>query len=434
MPKDREYTIQDFVAAYNDTGKNPTLQDVADALGISKKTVRNKAGTLRAKRAAGDTVTPVLINRAKDVEPPMSEDARKFYPDWTSEQCIEELRRVQEANPEQFITRNFFRNNSIISDGTWDRHFGTFEEFRRQAGLQLSRGQGKLERDIAKHASRDVYRELDERKNWGEDYIKESQGRFKTALIASDLHDIEVDSFWLRTFIDTARRVQPDIIILAGDIFDLPEFGKYGVDPREWDVVGRIKYAHNNIFRALREVCPDTQIDLIEGNHERRLLRHLADATPALRAVLSDLHGMSMRDLFALDEFQVNYISQGDLAVFNNKDDTKELSRNYKVYWDTLLIHHFPHAKNYAMPGCNGHHHRHQVWPLYNPMFGAYEWHQLGCGHRRGASYCEAEQWHMGFALAHVDTNSKTVNWDYVQVTDHAVVGGKWYSREPGEV
>jgi hypothetical protein len=34
----------------------------------------------------------------------------------------------------------------------------------------------------------------------------------------------------------------------VGDIFDLPEFGKYGVDPREWDVVGRIKFAHENIL------------------------------------------------------------------------------------------------------------------------------------------------------------------------------------------
>jgi hypothetical protein len=48
--------------------------------------------------------------------------------------------------------RNYFRNNGRISDATWNRHFGTFEEFKRQAGIKLTRQQHGLERHIAKHA------------------------------------------------------------------------------------------------------------------------------------------------------------------------------------------------------------------------------------------------------------------------------------------
>jgi hypothetical protein len=86
------------------------------------------------------------------------------------------------------------------------------------------------------------------------------------------------------------------------------------------------------------------------------------------------------------------------------------------------------------MPGVNGHHHRHQVWPHFNPMFGAYEWHQMGCGHKRDASYCAGEKWHMGFMIAHIDTQTKQVVSEYIQVTDLAVVGGRFYHREPSEV
>lgn len=233
--------------------------------------------------------------------------------------------------------------------------------------------------------------------------------------------------------IDTATRAQPDVIVLNGDIFDLPEFGKYTIDPREWDVVSRIKFAHDNILKPLREACPEAQIDFIEGNHEARLLRHLADETPALRAVLSDLHGFTVSKLLGLDEFQINYIAKADLAAWSKRDFDKELANNYKVYWDTVVCHHFPHARNMGLPGVNGHHHRHIVWSAFSPVYGPYEWHQLGCGHKRSASYCEGENWHMGFALVNVDTETRSTAFDYVSVTDFAVAGGKWHYRTDSE-
>jgi hypothetical protein len=217
-------------------------------------------------------------------------------------------------------------------------------------------------------------------------------------------------------------------------VMDLPEFGKYGVDPREWDVVGRIKFAHDKIFRPTRMVAPEAQIDYIEGNHEARMLRHLADATPAMRAILSDLHGFTVPKLLGLDEFEMNYIAKGDLAAYSKRDFERELGQNYKVYFDCFMAHHFPHARQMGMPGVNGHHHRHIVWSEFNPMFGAYEWHQLGCGHKRAASYCEGEKWHTGFAIVNIDTHTKAVQFDYVQVGDEfAVSGGKWYTRHDDE-
>ena len=85
------------------------------------------------------------------------------------------------------------------------------------------------------------------------------------------------------------------------------------------------------------------------------------------------------------------------------------------------------------MPGCHGHHHKHLCKTKFSPVYGVFEWHQLGCGHRRSASYCEGERWGMGFALIHADTQEKRVNFDYVTVSDFAVVGGKWYYRNEKE-
>lgn len=428
-----EYNVAEFIAAYNNLEKFPTIADVAKEFGISIKTVRNKAGFLR-QMSKEDESAPKLIMRAAMTDNPMSEDSAKFMADWGPEECIEELRRIAELDVEKVVTRNYFRNHSAISESTWNRYFGTFEEFKRQAGIKLTRQQHGLERSIAKHASVDHYRRINvERLDYAEKYLRVCKTRFKTIMTCSDLHDVDIDPFYLRVFINTARRVQPDLIVFVGDIFDLAEFGKYTIDPREWDVVGKIKFVHDNIFRPLREACPEAQFDFIEGNHEARLLRQLADATPALRAVLSDLHGFTVGKLLGLDEFQINYIAKADLAAWTKRDSEKELANNYKVYFDAVMCHHFPHARNMGLPGVNGHHHRHVVWSHFSPIYGPYEWHQLGAGHKRSASYCEGENWHNGFCIINVDTETKGTNFDYVAVTDFAVSGGKWYHRNESE-
>lgn len=424
--------VSEFISIYNDVSNYPTMADIARVLDISIKTVTNKAGFLRGI-AKTDPNAQKLIVRANHTEVPLSEDVSKFMEEWGAEECIAELKRIAEIDVEQIVSRNFFRNHSSISESTWNRYFGTFDEFKRQAGLKLSRYQHAHERNIAKHVSVDHYRQLNERQDWGTQYIRENSNRFKTVLTCSDLHDIEIDRFYLRVLIDVAERVQPDAICFVGDIFDLAEFGKYGVDPREWDVVSRIKFVHDEIFAPLREACPNAQFDFVEGNHEARLIRQLADATPALRAVLSDLHGFTVAKLLGLDQFEINYIAKSDLGTFSKTEFNKELAKNYKVYWDTVMCHHFPHARHMGMPGVNGHHHRHEIWSTYNPIFGPYEWHQLGAGHKREASYTEGEKWHNGFALINVDTQTKATNFDYIPITDFAIAGGKWYHRHDTE-
>lgn len=642
--------LQEFAKIYNDLAKYPKISDVANYFKINERSVRR---TARKARDAGVS----LIKRSKNIIPESETIFREHY---SRANCIDELVKLQKENDGVFITRNFYRYSTLTSDSTWNRYFGTFDEFKRQAGLTLSRAQQQLEKDIAKHASRDSYLDFnEERKEYEGKYLKPNNNRFKTLLIASDLHDIECDKFFLRTFLDVAKRVQPDVICIAGDLFDLPEFGKYLVDPREWNVVNRIKFVHENILAPLRANAPNSQIDLIEGNHECvsldtevltsegwvkavdlrynsriasfstteekinfenpvamkaykfvesvhvvgtltneciskshrifldgklepvrnwidksfrqdrkklsmdlnypdaqisdedlkallteakhtedfsiltklskrqlkvveetltrryflqgdsyithgraraealqmsyvfngmpavvkfvsnswrvnvfrkkfnsfvevhradrqtviaiqtvdgtlitkrqgiinftgncRLIKHLAEATPALRAVLSDLHGFTVSKLLGLDKYEINYIAKADLKAWNKRDEEKELANNYKVYFDSFLVHHLPQARNMGMPGCHGHHHKHIVWSSFSPTFGTYEWHQLGCGHKRSASYCEGEKWGLGFGLVHIDTQTKTTNFEYIPVTDFAIAGGKWYQRD----
>jgi hypothetical protein len=365
-------------------------------------------------------------------EPPLSETLIPKTKVGTKEQCVADLRKMAKANPEIVISRNYYRVHGTYAESVWNSFFGTFEEFKRGAGLKLTRQQHQIERNIAKHASVDHYRALGaERSTYAGLYTKPSKRRHKTYVIASDLHDEEMDPFFRRVLVDTIKRIQPDAFCVGGDGIDLPEFGKYSVDPREWGPMRRIKAWHG-FMEEVRAVYAG-QIDHLEGNHEYRLLRHLGDETPALKVILEELHGMNVRKLLGLDRFEVNYHAKADLAAYTQRDIQKEVGRNYLIYDDALLIHHFPDGRNMGLPGVNGHHHRHFAWSHFSPVYGAYEWHQLGCGHRRDASYCNGEKWHMGFMVAHVDTHTRQVNFEYIQVTDMAVVGGEWYLRTKAE-
>jgi hypothetical protein len=370
---------------------------------------------------------------AKANSVPLSENQRKYHPEWTAQDCIDHLRSIAQAHPDQVISRNFFRVNSDISESTWNRHFGTFQQFKRSAGVILTRHQHRLELQVAKHAGADSYRAMNvDKADWSGKFLRPHSTRFQTILIGNDIHDRNCDPFWRRCFIDTAKRAQPEKVVLNGDVFDLPEFGKYPVDPREWDVVGRIRWVHQ-FLRDLRAACPDAEIVFVEGNHEYRLLRHLAEATPAMRVVLSDLHGFTVPKLLGLTDFEVNYISRSDLAGFTERDIKKEVSKNYWVGYDSFLAHHFPEGRDMGFPGSNGHHHRHIVWSSYSPIFKSFEWHQVGCGHARAADYCAGEKWSLGFLLAHIDTHKRWTAFDYCSLLDHAVIGGQYYERQPEE-
>lgn len=345
-------SMEEFAKIYNNVSGYPRLKHVAAKVGMSERGVRNRAATIRAKRES-DPSLPALIVRSDHKPPsvPMTEDGKSFMQDWGEQECIDELSRIQAIDKDKYISRNYFRANSKITDSTWNRYFGTFQEFRRQAGIDLNRHQSLHEKHIAAHASIDHYRQANARQEWGGNFVRDNGKRFKTMLLCSDLHDEEIDRFYLRVLLDTAQRVQPDCISLVGDIFDLPEFGKYTTDPRTWNAAGRIKFTHDNILGPLRQAAPEAQIDFIEGNHEHRLLRLLQDATPALMDVLSSLHGMTIKQLLGLDQFEINYIAKADLAARSRKDIEHEIGKNYKVYYGCLLAHHFPLARKWGYAG-----------------------------------------------------------------------------------
>lgn len=363
----------------------------------------------------------------------LSEKEDKIF-NATKEECIEDLRSLQKENEDKFISRNFYRSNGKYADSAWNCHFGTFKEFRRQAGLELSRQQHQLEVHTAKHASVDHYIEYYTKEilPYQNKYPKEPlPGHIKTMLICSDLHDIEIDEFCLEVFIDTCRRNQPDHIVFNGDIYDLYEFSKYTIDPRHCDMKARFDFVRNRIFKPIREACPHAQLDFIMGNHEFRLIRHLADRSPYIRILMGDILDLSFSDIFGLDEFQINWYSKSDLKAFTPKDINDVLKKNYKIYYDCYVVCH-QWDKGFGMSGTNGHHHQVQMQSDYNVLKGPTTWVQTPGMHQLDAEYLDHTcKWNLGFLRVFINTETKRVVQQPISVhPEWAVVDGISYNKK----
>ena len=354
---------------------------------------------------------------------------------WSREDCIESLIDLSDSCPDKTVTRDFFRKNSPCPEYWWSQYFGTFSEFKSQAGFDFSTHQTKHLGHISKHASKDKLRGMNvEKASYEGKYERPNNKRFQSIVTISDTHDISFDPFTKRVFLDTVERVNPETVVLNGDHFDLPEFSKYFNDPRSYNLIERIDAVHS-FLSDIRERVPSAEINFISANHEARLLRHLSESSPSIMALLSDLHGFTVSKLLGLDKYEINYISREDLTVFTESDLKKELGKNYLIKFDSVLFHHYPEGKKYGIPGCNGHHHSHKCEIHHNLTYGSYEWHQLGAGHIRKAAYCEAQRWTNGFMISHHDTHNKSTVFEYVDTTsNHTVVGGKWYERTNDEL
>lgn len=388
-----------------------------------KYNVKRKAKRLGQRIAQNDS-------EGKPTRTLMSERDRKYDPSANTEDLINDLRHVQGLNPSKHITRTFYRNEGKYSDKTWGARFGTFQEFRREAGLEHHRGAQRMERDIASHAAMDRYRGFYEIEilPWVGKYEQEHTPGMKTILVGSDFHDVQSDPFVLDVFLDAAKRAKPNVIILNGDVFEFAQFSKYNFDPRAIDIRAAFEFVRDRIFSPLRELCPDAQIDFIIGNHDWRILHHMADRTPYI-VPLMDLMGISLSQLFGLDAFKINLICKADFSAYQIKDSHVETKKNYKVYFETLLVGH--HPGNYGICSIAGHTHA----PLYkstvNELAGAYFQLTLGCIAKVDFEYVKGlNHYSQSFALVHINPETRECVPEHVVFTHNfCVFGGVVYRR-----
>jgi hypothetical protein len=204
----------------------------------------------------------------------------------TAQEIIDDIKQVAEDFDSVSVTRDFYRNHGKYPEGIVRKYFATHQELLIAAGLKKTREGRKVEGE----------RRVKEEAAWLQEYAdkeilpyhnkywkdRKPNKKVKTVIVASDFHCTEADPFSVRVFLDTCRLMQPDDIVLNGDILDFYGFSSFSKDSRRIDWAASKRWL-DKLLSTLREICPKSNIIWIIGNHCLRLFRWHADSLQELR-------------------------------------------------------------------------------------------------------------------------------------------------------
>jgi hypothetical protein len=250
------------------------------------------------------------------------------------------------------------------------------------------------------------------------------------------LEDGSLDPFHddaaMNVFIEVCKSYQPDKVQILGDFLDLASQGRFAQEASFAQTTQEALNTGHRFLATLRAACPDAEIVVIEGNHDKRMQNFIeANAVAAFglkRAGLPESWPvMSLPYLLRLDELRIEYVdaypaaTDWDNATTRNIHGTKANSRGSTT---AQYVFELPHLNTWA-----GHTHRVEV--TYRSVMGArgeaVESYSAnpGCLCRvdgavpsvNGAIGADGnaarivENWQQGFGLAYYND---TESWPYV--------------------
>lgn len=105
--------------------------------------------------------------------------------------------------------------------------------------------------------------------------------------------------------------VKPARVILLGDFLDLPNFSRFEQTPEFAETTNMsIEYGHN-LLKTIREIVPEAEIVLLEGNHDRRLEKQVRTnlmAAYSLKRAGEELPVLSIPYLLNLEQLNIKYV------------------------------------------------------------------------------------------------------------------------------
>lgn len=358
----------------------------------------------------------------------------------TKHDLAEEFLALQRENPKVWISEEYWMAHARYSVVALRTVMGNIEELRRFAGIKLSRGQQAIQRNIALHNSLDVYRDFYNMEFMPYanqfDFLRGRRGRIRMGATLSDLHDLAVDPYCLAIALDRIKDRQPDVVVLNGDVFDQPEFGRWDCDPRDFRIAERFDFVKKNIFGAVRAAAPSAQIDFVIGNHDWRILKILADKTPNLKVILSDVMGLTLEDIFGVNAYQINLISKGglDFTANGKKAIENQCRQNFAMYFDQAgnpmyIANHFGKGR-FTKSGTSGHVHKQDIIP-WNSENMEHSWMVTAAMAKTRAHYVEGlDQAQNGFGFFHMDTKLGHTQNEYIDCSGESThIDGRYYYR-----
>lgn len=362
---------------------------------------------------------------------------------------IKDLNRVfnDVANPYAGFaaSRQRYRKLGHFPEIMVEDFFGNHEEFQRAANLRDSRTTTKVRNKAAvlhTHQQIAEYAKQNVLKHAGL-YDRTKHLRSKSdvqVMIGSDMHSYFVDPFALEVFIDTIKMVQPDIIILNGDIFDFPQISRHRQMPGHFhlNLHQEREFGRKEIMQRVRNAAPDATIYFLIGNHEYRLVSYLADAAPRL----AGLPELQFDTFLGIHEFEMSLVCQSSFLAPTAAARKLDKRDNWLKLFDCYVATHGTSCAKFAadvemngafrMSGTSGHTHRPQIITSNSLGTGAISWMStpMLAGFAVGRDYVSTpSSWNMGFGVVSINPQKKLVSQQLVIVhEDWASFGGRTWT------
>lgn len=180
------------------------------------------------------------------------------------------------------------------------------------------------------------------------------------------------DDAAMDVFIAVCREYQPDKVQILGDFLDLASQGRFAQEAAFANTTQHALNAGHSFLAKLRASCPDAEIIVIEGNHDKRMQNFIeTNAVAAFglkRAGLPESWPvMSLPYLLRLDELGIRYVDAYPAATDWDNDTTRNIhgtKANSRGSTTAQYVTELPHLNTWA-----GHTHRVEV--TYRSVTGA---------------------------------------------------------------
>jgi len=129
--------------------------------------------------------------------------------------------------------------------------------------------------------------------------------KIKRALVIPDCHIPYEDKQAYELMLSVAKDIKPDEIVILGDYADFYAINSHGKAPDNDGLLHDEVEAVTDRLRELRQLFPQTPIYFLEGNHEFRLARYIANNCKEHFGLVT------VPELLNLDAYKIHFIKYG---------------------------------------------------------------------------------------------------------------------------
>lgn len=203
-------------------------------------------------------------------------------------------------------------------------------------------------------------------------------------IIGSDIHIPFQDDKAVRAFCAYCKDIQPTAIVLNGDVLDFYKLSRFvkgeGRNPYE-----EIKYCQA-LLADLKEMCPDSDIYYVIGNHETRLQTYVLNNAPHLASLVEDVF-----TIIKTEDIGV----KGCAEVIINDNF---VCTHGKLLGNKAGLSAIKEIEKHYMSGASGHTHRLAKF-LTRKARRKFVWMETGCLCDLNPEYVQDPDWQQGFAV-----------------------------------